>query len=444
MNTLFSNIVFESNGCVNFIQSQMQAPVTFLQKRVMVVAMAILHAYNSLCSFTHHHFVASQGEKTKKNLPSVRKKANQRQKRSRSYSQQVDAKSDSHSLYRSIGDVQRSNEISISPNKNHAKSIQERLEKNRIYAQEQQVKEVAKGFKVEEEDPPQAIQILDPNLGILVRTIDGEEQEINGRSVGMASCQGARSTMEDTSIAEHCSFQIQGEDYTFDLYGICDGHGGGECSAYVQANLANYLIAALKNENPEKLTEEGIFKALKACCRNLDKDYEGSDGTTLAATFILNGKIWNFSVGDSRIILVTKDGRVIQASEDAKPEIDRYRKKIEKQGGSVIEVDGVARINGVLSPARAIGDKQVRGVGGQCCVSPNPKITSFSLKDFEDGYLAIACDGLWDVATTNEAGAAIVQMDALNISTGKMSQLLTYHALDQGTQDNVSITVVKL
>ena len=130
---------------------------------------------------------------------------------------------------------------------------------------------------------------------------------------------------------------------------------------------------ALESNNQDGLTEEGIFKALHECFRKLDENYTGPDGTTATVALLLDGKVWVANVGDSRTILV-KDGKAIQASEDAKPTMARYKKKIEKLGGEVI----FNRVNGYLAVARAIGDKSVIGTTGQCCVSPSPIITTYS------------------------------------------------------------------
>ena len=72
-----------------------------------------------------------------------------------------------------------------------------------------------------------------------------------------------------------------------------------------------------------------------------------------------------------------------KASEDAKPNIARYKKKIEKFGGTIGFIGGAYRVNGNLALARAIGDRWVVGSNGECCISSNPKITCYSLKDFK-------------------------------------------------------------
>lgn len=75
-----------------------------------------------------------------------------------------------------------------------------------------------------------------------------------------------------------------------------------------------------------------------------------------------------------------------------------------------------------------------------CIVSPNPKITSYPL-DFE--YLVLACDGLYDVATTDEVGQAVKTMHDKGETAELMAKRLVYSALQRGSRDNVSVIVVK-
>ena len=52
---------------------------------------------------------------------------------------------------------------------------------------------------------------------------------------------------------------------------------------------------------------------------------------------------------------------------------------------------GAWRVNGVLSVARAIGDRKLKE-----WVIGDPDVASFDLDGTEE-YLIVACDGLWDV-----------------------------------------------
>lgn len=324
------------------------------------------------------------------------------------------------------------------------KPVSERLEANKKDAIEQQANESPKGFKVKKGNAPTEVKLKVEEINVPPKVIDvpikGKEKNIKGDLVGIASSQGRRPDMEDADIAKLKLFKVKNRSYQFEIFGVFDGHGGANASVFVKKNITQYLKDALESNNQDALTDEGIFTAIKNCFINLDKDYEGNDGTTATVAIVLNGKIWVANVGDARTILVNKDGKATQASEDAKPNMDKYQKSIEKLGGMVI----MNRVNMKLAVARAVGDKNIKGKDGKCCISPNPKITCFPLEDFKGGHLVLACDGLYDVATTNEVGQAISEMAGRNESAACMSRKLVYQAINSGSQDNVSAIVVKL
>lgn len=325
-------------------------------------------------------------------------------------------------------------------------TIEERLEKNRKFAVEFQRKESEAGKKnlslSKEVNPKGFAYKYTDKMGKVVedsKPMTSRSNEGDGLKVGTASCIGLRVFMEDRDLEVSIPLKIGGKDYKASLVGVFDGHGGAHASQFVKERLAIYLKQYLERANPGHLTDEGIFTALKACFKRLSEDYEHGwgpiEGTTATVAIILNQKIWVANVGDSRTILVKKNGETIQASEDAKPDIPRYRKQIEKRGGTVKN----GRIFGsgtTLSTARAIGSQNVRGV------SASPKITSYSLRDFNGGHIVLASDGLYDVATTNQVGRVVDQMS--KDSAENIASRLVHSAMLSNSQDNVSVKVVKL
>jgi serine/threonine protein phosphatase PrpC len=333
--------------------------------------------------------------------------------------------------------------------------IEKKLEKNRKFARKQQDEEELTGFCFKMETSQRKyvkpVIVNKEEAGEMnyrqtpIENVILNKEEIKYPRVGICSCQGKRNYMEDATDVALIPLSIKEKTYLAYTFAVFDGHGGSDAASYAKENFALYLQEALAKHNEDGLTDVGIWNALKACFKSLDtavcKDYE--DGTTATVAMILEDKIWVANVGDSRTILV-KDGKATQASEDAKPEIMRYKKKIEKLGGSVNFFANAYRVNGNIAVARAIGDHYIVGTNGECCVSPNPKITCYSLKDFEGGYIVAACDGLYDVAATHEVGQAIGQMASQKLSTDQMSQQLVCQALDFGATDNLSVVVVGL
>ncbi len=312
-------------------------------------------------------------------------------------------------------------------------SIPERLWKNVVWALAAQQAEMQNGsFDIE---------IFDREFFVATEV----SWDASGQSFsGVASAQGRRAVMEDTHIM--ADLQIEGAENGAQLFGVFDGHAGAGASAFVKDNVAFYLqreVQAyrelLRPGVESRLTDEVIWNALKQCFIRLSEDYEGEDGTTAVIAFIVDRKVWIANVGDSRAIFVKEDGETIQASEDAKPDIERYRRKIESHKGCVIKMlSGISRVNGFLAVARAVGDHEVTGV------IANPKITCYALEDFVGGYVVLACDGLYDVATTNEVGYAVDRLTAQGFSPDEIAQRLVSAAIGNGSKDNVTTLVVKL
>lgn len=415
MNTLFNQVLPRSQVGFHFIKNKISTSVTPLQQKIILVALtAIVVAVNCII-FYRYCYLKDKALKREE----IRVELNNNN------GNKVEDKKVEESKVEE---------------KKIPQTISQKLEKNKKYAQTQQAQETAKGFLIEGGDIP----FFPSYSQFFIREFQVEWLDGSGRVAEIASSQGRRDSMEDADIVTSQSFKVLEKDYSFDIFGVFDGHGGANASAFAKDNIAKYLKDALESHNPETLTEEGVFKALKACFQKLDADYpdEKLEGTTATVAIILDGKIWVANVGDSRTIFV-KDGKATQASEDAKPLMDRYKKTIEKLGGFVA-FNGVFRVNGNLGVARAIGDKGIKGKEGKCCVSPNPKICCFSLEDYRNGCLVLACDGLWDVSTTDEVGKAITQMVANNESEGMMSKRLVHNAIRCGSTDNVSVVVVKL
>lgn len=317
------------------------------------------------------------------------------------------------------------------------KTIQERMKKNCEDALSQQLHETEKGFSIATDVVPGTLD-LKSITGMDLKNLSltsGKKVNAAFADIGFASCQGRRDTMEDADLVASGRVNLKAGSQPFDLFGVFDGHGGNAASIYMKEHLVEYLTKELETCCQDGFTEEGIFRSLKESFKKLDADYTGGDGTTATVALILDGRLYVANVGDSRTILVKGEGAAVQASEDAKPQMDRYKAKIEKLGGVVYR----GRVNGQLAVARAIGDKHIMG-NNACLVSPNPKITSYPL-DF--AYAVLACDGLYDVASTNEVGTAVKAMHDNNENAEEMAKRLVYSAIQRGSKDNVSVIVIK-
>lgn len=114
------------------------------------------------------------------------------------------------------------------------------------------------------------------------------------------------------------------------------------------------------------------------------------------------------NAGDSRAVLC-RDGRALELSHDHKPNLPSERARIVAAGGSVTQqkAEGriVHRVNGALSLSRAIGDlthkQNTRIRPENQAVTALPEMVH-AVRTPADEFIVIACDGIWDVKTSQE------------------------------------------
>ncbi|KAK5715736.1 Protein phosphatase 2C 2, partial [Elasticomyces elasticus] len=121
-------------------------------------------------------------------------------------------------------------------------------------------------------------------------------------------------------------------------------------------------------------------------------------GCTAAVSVISKHKIWVANAGDSRSVLGVK-GRAKPLSFDHKPQNEGEKARISAAGGFV----DFGRVNGNLALSRALGDFEFKRSAElspeQQIVTAYPDVTVHELCD-DDEFLVIACDGIWDVQSS--------------------------------------------
>jgi len=171
------------------------------------------------------------------------------------------------------------------------------------------------------------------------------------------------------------------------------------------------------------------------------------------------------NVGDSRAVLC-RDKKAIPLTIDHKPTLPEETKRIRAAGG---DVRG-KRVNGVLAISRALGDHLM--LKENDVVSASPYVTTTELTDLDD-YLILACDGVWDVMSNQDACDYVYNQirtltwngdlgqegkmmargwkpasSAESLQVNKIlqdtSKGLVGQALELRSQDNVTVMIIKL
>jgi len=124
-------------------------------------------------------------------------------------------------------------------------------------------------------------------------------------------------------------------------------------------------------------------------------------GCTATVILITRTEIICANAGDSRTVL-SRGGRAREMSEDHKPDNPGELSRIKRSGGFVEE----GRVNGMLALSRALGDFEYKSNSSlqprDQAVSAFPDVRIEPI-DTQTQFVILACDGIWDVKTSQES-----------------------------------------
>jgi len=141
------------------------------------------------------------------------------------------------------------------------------------------------------------------------------------------------------------------------------------------------------------------------------------------------GTLYTANAGDGRIVLC-QSGRAVRLSYDHKASDKKEQKRIVEAGGFVAH----DRVAGVLAVSRALGDEELKEYVIGRPFTAKVKLTR------DSQFLIIACDGLWDVCTDQEACDLVRDVIAHDQKAAALK--LVDYAMDAGSADNISVLVV--
>eukprot|EP01113_Clastostelium_recurvatum_P049724 TRINITY_DN925_c0_g1_i2.p1 TRINITY_DN925_c0_g1~~TRINITY_DN925_c0_g1_i2.p1 ORF type:complete len:299 (-),score=56.42 TRINITY_DN925_c0_g1_i2:66-962(-) len=264
---------------------------------------------------------------------------------------------------------------------------------------------------------------------------------------GYESIQGRRWTMEDTHVLVDNATASWGinDGVQRAYYAVFDGHGGTDA-----ADIAAERLHVILKESPSFLQGDMKEALEHAFMRTDDHILETgarmkwTNGTTAVVLCLVGTKLYIANAGDSEAVISdTSSGGAPQAtllSVKHKPSNERAR--IEAAGGHVI----FGRVLGNLAVSRALGDAEFkmplnRAVGNW--VSAEPDVNAFDVTPHHT-FLIIACDGLWDKMTYQEAVDFVAARKAEGKSPQETAELIVQESFNKGSTDNITTIIVYL
>lgn len=262
----------------------------------------------------------------------------------------------------------------------------------------------------------------------------------------MVACcmQGWRRSMEDGHIAV---LGYNGDPETH-ILAVFDGHCGKETAQWCGAenHVVSHIEKAMKVHpgDPERALQMAFLELDATLLRS---GICGRSGATACLVYVTAEAIYCANAGDSRAVLSSNRGRVVQAlSVDHKPTLPGEAQRIRGAKGFVWN----RRVNGILALSRALGDfafKQCHGLGPERqAVTALPDVMKVLRRQEEQDFIVVACDGIWDVLSNEQvvqmlrssSGNSPASREAIH---GLLRKCLSPHPFGLGC-DNMTVVVL--
>lgn len=203
-------------------------------------------------------------------------------------------------------------------------------------------------------------------------------------------------------------------------------------SATGSTSIAPAAAAAVKAASEPPSNKPATSEAAAAANENVGNIASGATSqpeARLREAASRQRVLYTANVGDARIVLC-RNGKALRLSYDHKGSDENEGKRIAGAGGLILN----NRVNGVLAVTRALGDAYMKDL-----VTGHPYTTETVIQPDIDEFLILACDGLWDVCSDQEA----VDLIRSTKDPQQASRALVDHALQRFSTDNLSIMVVR-
>ncbi|KAK3159708.1 hypothetical protein QOZ80_1BG0050080 [Eleusine coracana subsp. coracana] len=274
-------------------------------------------------------------------------------------------------------------------------------------------------------------------------------------SYGIASLQGRRAALTD-AVAAAPSFTVLSPPMGLDYFAVFDGHDGTAVAKYLQKRLGAAIAGLIEHElmasaNPRFLRSNDVAQwwntTIQQAFWYVDNELTGvvgddmmDVGATALVVLVLKNYLVLANCGFSKAV-VSCGGEAVVLSPEHQEDMAGLQKLMEMTGCD-------------LADAKLLMAKQTARVFGSALHKADevemmpPEVISVA-RELGDEFLILASDGVWESVTPAAACAFVRQsllttpseLDARGSPT-LVAKELAEHAIDMGSQDNVSVILV--
>lgn len=204
------------------------------------------------------------------------------------------------------------------------------------------------------------------------------------------------------------------------------------CSYCVQAMCQNIIREPSLTKDPVEALKNGFLRTDEEYLQIANRK-NVEDGTTAVVMLTQGDEMFVAHAGDSRAVLVHRNGKVSVLTSDHKPNRPDERRRIQELGGSVV-FWGVWRVEGILAVSRAIGDRMLKPF-----VVAEPEVKQFT-RTKADRYVVLASDGVWDTVSNEDVAQLVLKHEDPQAAAQRVME----EAYARGSMDNICVMVIDL
>jgi protein phosphatase 1L len=195
------------------------------------------------------------------------------------------------------------------------------------------------------------------------------------------------------------------------------------------------MAQELQTRTCSTTTTTAVEEAVRRAYLRTDADFSSTSragGACCVTALLREGRLVVSNAGDCRAVLCLA-GKAHPLTNDHRASREDERRRIESQGGFVVDCRGTWRVQGSLAVSRGIGDGHLKP-----WVLAEPDTTTLPV-DADCEFLVLASDGLWDKVPV-DAQEAVDVAPPLCAACSRLVEL----AASRGSTDDITVLIVSL